>query len=372
MPLKRDIYKRTYIMFEQDEKGCSLIKDKEVTGYLKVETRAGRGRITASLQNLNPSFTYNVKFLKNGDNPEIVDFGAVRVDDKGRGGAEWTFDTTNINGNKIKFNELSVAFVEGRNNDTIIPLSSVLDKKRFNWKYIYNKLLNNKVKEEIPIEEKVKQTETTPETKHKEDNLPKYNDEGDQEINPEIYNKKESTTYDEGTHSKEDIEISKPKIETDLHKENEDENDKETAPDKAESEGYRISDEEENNGYIKYLREYVNNIINYLNEVHPFDKDIKGYRWWKISTGYRDGNYDHYLVGFVNDENGKLKYIVYGMPGLFTLSDQPFGGMTGFVYWVPLKENMRGSGDMGYWLMHIDAVTGQIAIPNGPTPPPLI
>ncbi|WP_434578309.1 hypothetical protein [Thermoanaerobacterium thermosaccharolyticum] len=128
MPLRKDIYKRMYIMLEPDERGASLLKDKEITGYLKIETISGRGRITASLQNLDPSYSYTVKFLKIGENPKLIEFGAVRVDDKGRGGAEWSFDTDDVLGSGVKLDDLAVAFVEADNGNKLIPLSSVIDK----------------------------------------------------------------------------------------------------------------------------------------------------------------------------------------------------------------------------------------------------
>lgn len=146
MPLS--IYKRSYIMFNPEEKGCSLYKDKEVTGYLKVEVRGNRGRLTAALQNLNPEFSYNVKLLKYDDEIAVVDFGAVKVDDKGRGGAEWTFNVEDVKDTGIKLGEFSVAFVEANYGDkTLIPLASVIDKRSLNWKSAYKKYLSNSMQE---------------------------------------------------------------------------------------------------------------------------------------------------------------------------------------------------------------------------------
>ncbi|MBE0067613.1 hypothetical protein [Thermoanaerobacterium thermosaccharolyticum] len=371
MPLRKDIYKRMYIMLEPDERGASLLKDKEITGYLKIETISGRGRITASLQNLDPSYSYTVKFLKIGENPKLIEFGAVRVDDKGRGGAEWSFDTDDVLGSGVKLDDLAVAFVEADNGNKLIPLSSVIDKTRFNWKATYKKLMKNsenneKNKEQIYYDEE-KGNDKTKKDENNIDALSESYTEKTQEDEVEI--QVESEENDVGNQPVNSFEAEDA---SNTNSESEEKVIDEPTQDVKKSDGYEVNGNEENSGYVKYLKEYVNNIVNYLDEVHPFENNLDGYRWWKINTGYRNGFYDHYLIGFVNDENGKLKYIVYGMPGLFTLSDQPFGGMTGFVYWCPLKENMRNAGDMGYWLMHIDAATGQIAIPKGPTPPPII
>lgn len=370
MPLRKDIYKRMYIMLEPDERGAALLKDKEISGYLKIETINGRGRITASLQNLDPNYSYTVKFLKIGESPKLVEFGAIRVDDKGRGGAEWSFNTDDVLGRGVKFEDLAVALVEADNGQQrLIPLSGVIDKSRFNWKATYKKLMKNienvdKYKSEIQFTDDL--IESQKESADSAIILSQYNDEEYHEEEVEIQVELEE---DVGNGQIDNIE----KTDADDVNANDEEHtsvqmEHQCDDTISKSDVY----EQENSGYVKYLKEYVNNIVNYLDEVHPFENNLEGYRWWRINTGYRNGFYDHYLVGFVNDENGKLKYIVYGMPGLFTLTDQPFGGMTGFVYWCPLKENMRNAGDMGYWLMHIDALTGQIAIPKGSTPPPII
>jgi hypothetical protein len=340
MPFKRNIYRRTYVMFQEEDKGCAFDENKELSGYLKIETRGNKGRITASFQNLNPEFTYNIKAFKDYDMPAVVDFGAIRIDSKGRGGAEWTFDADNIQNTGTKLEELSVMFVEADiGKEKLIPLSSILDKRRFNWKTLYKKL---QIKNDNNInEQKELSFEEVEEVKDLKDEVEENNFNEETETQFIVTDK---------------IQYGSTEVENNVN----------------ESKGFEIGDEGGNNGYIKYLREYVNNIINYLDEVHPFEKDFKGYRWWRVNTSYRDGNYDHYLVGFANDDRGKLKYIIYGMPGFFTLSDQPFNGMTGFVYWKPIKENMRGSHDEGYWLLYIDAKTGQIVVPNGPTPPPMI
>ena len=361
MPLNRDIYKRFYIMFEPDEKGCSLYKDKDITGYLKIETRGNRGRITAALQNLNPEYSYNVKLLAKDQKTSVVDFGAIKVDDKGRGGGEWTFDLNDVKKTGRKFEEFLVAFIEADDGQNkIIPLANILDKKRFNWKNVYKKYINDNVQTEKDSEES---------DNYVDDDKNKFNisytdkeQEAQLQDNFTSDNKKDqdgSFNHSE-TPSENFISNEEEKIENEINK----------------NENKAIYDIEinyqEEGGYIKYLKEYVSNIINYLEEVHPFEDNIEGYRWWKIDTGYTSRSLDHYLIGFFKDSEGQLKYIAYGIPGFFTLADQPFGGMTGFVLWKPSKGTYRQANNYGYWILHIDAITGQIAIPIEPTPPPII
>lgn len=362
MPI--NIYKRFYIVFNQEEKGCSL-EGKEVTGYLKVEFRGSRGRITAALQNLNPTFSYNVKLIKDEGEVAVVDFGAIKVDDKGRGGAEWTFNAEDVKDSGISWEEFSVAFIEAHDGTKmLVPLATAINKKTANWKAVYKKY-QLKIKEEEILKEKSDKNDR--ETKEEEAEIAILENQKGAE-NEDTENK-----FDEENKHLQDV-TSKAQPENNFYL---------YVPEKTHESLIHSSDiqqqknnfndrEESEEGYIKYLREYVNNIVNFLEEVKPFEKNFEGYRWWKVKTGYKEGGFDHYLVGFVNDENGELKYIVYGMPGFFTLADQPFGGMTGFVVWKPVKENSRGARDEGYWILHIDAKTGQIAVPIEPTPPLLI
>ena len=78
----------------------------------------------------------------------------------------------------------------------------------------------------------------------------------------------------------------------------------------------------------------------------------------------------HQLIGLQYDQNGAVKYLVHGIPGRFCLRDQPYGGATGYTYWHPLPGQQYKAGDYGYWLIHIDPVTGEVVFPRKPTRPP--
>ncbi len=78
----------------------------------------------------------------------------------------------------------------------------------------------------------------------------------------------------------------------------------------------------------------------------------------------------HQLVGLEYDREGAVKYLAHGIPGRFCLRDQPYGGATGYVYWHPLPGQQYKAGDYGYWLIHIDPVSGEVVFPRKPTKPP--
>ncbi|GAA0121179.1 MAG: hypothetical protein KID00_14115 [Clostridium argentinense] len=67
----------------------------------------------------------------------------------------------------------------------------------------------------------------------------------------------------------------------------------------------------------------------------------------------------HFMIGHKYDNNGNLKYIVYALPGKKSESEQPYGGRTGFVAWMPNKNDT----EMGYWLMFYDFKNSTVVVP---------
>ncbi|TCO78642.1 DUF7922 domain-containing protein [Marinisporobacter balticus] len=154
--------------------------------------------------------------------------------------------------------------------------------------------------------------------------------------------------------------------------------------------------------YFKMVCGYVENTLKYYKEAKPFEKNIGNCKWWKMDcnqqTLYRNflpfygyvnnmhGNmpyknhvmgcphliykYQHYIFGIIRDENDGPMYYLYGMPGRFMANEQPDEGVTGFVYWHPIEDKKAEKGDYGYWILHIDAKTGNVAVPLRPTIPP--
>ena len=73
--------------------------------------------------------------------------------------------------------------------------------------------------------------------------------------------------------------------------------------------------------------------------------------------------YNHFMLGYKYDTKGKMKYLVYGIPGTKNKLDQPYAGKSGFVTWVPLKAGEESMDSLGYWLMFYDFRTSTIVIP---------
>lgn len=83
----------------------------------------------------------------------------------------------------------------------------------------------------------------------------------------------------------------------------------------------------------------------FLTQIIPHSK------WVKVDYE-SDGQY--YVVGLIY-EVGVLKYICYGMPGMF--AEKPPKEMDGVSQWLPLDSEKPQ--DFGYWLSYQDADTGE-------------
>lgn len=101
---------------------------------------------------------------------------------------------------------------------------------------------------------------------------------------------------------------------------------------------------DEMKGQIDYL--FANNPSeDYLEQLLPNSK------WVKVSI---DDNGDYYVLGLLYEEE-KLKYICYGVPGVY--QKFPPRELSGYPIWFPLDEG-RPEG-FGYWLSYQDADNGE-------------
>jgi hypothetical protein len=127
--------------------------------------------------------------------------------------------------------------------------------------------------------------------------------------------------------------------------------------------------------YWEKTKEYYTKLFEIHRRVYPFMVEMGEVQWVEvpyvddygqyayikvqhIGSGYYDyyPYYDHYIVGLVK-ENGEVRYVAYGIPGPYGTMPSMF--MQGFSRWVPSR---YGYG-IGYWLLYVDAYTGEIAYP---------
>ena len=144
---------------------------------------------------------------------------------------------------------------------------------------------------------------------------------------------------------------------------------------------------EEENSEFKIrgsVGEYFESIASGFENVRNSYDEIKYCKWYRISVNdlhemCNMSNYNRYAVayypmlnyypyirkhkyfmlGYKCDEEGNLRYIVYGIPGEKNKDEQPYEGKTGFVTWV--SDEARDG--MGCWLMFYDFKNSTVVVP---------
>ncbi len=83
----------------------------------------------------------------------------------------------------------------------------------------------------------------------------------------------------------------------------------------------------------------------FLSQIIPFSK------WVKIENEEND---DYYVLGLIY-ENDEVKYICYGVPGIY--SENPPKELKGCAEWLPLDSTKEN--EYGYWITYQDAKSGE-------------
>ncbi len=124
-----------------------------------------------------------------------------------------------------------------------------------------------------------------------------------------------------------------------------------------------------------------------FDKIKNFAPEIKNTKWYRININDLDSLLDdeehnkytvayypmisyypyfckfkHYIMGLKYDEDGMMKYLIYGIPGTKDKYSQPLDGKTGYVIWIPASPNAYE--DMGYWLMFYDFRNSTVLIPE--------
>ncbi|KYH34147.1 hypothetical protein CLTEP_19240 [Clostridium tepidiprofundi DSM 19306] len=248
----------------------------------------------------------------------------------------------------------------------------------------------NETKEEIEKEYEIEKTEQekieiekTEEEKNKEENIT-MRSKNDEYVNEEKIDEGNSNNievnYDEYKEEIENIENGDDvELDSNLNRSGEHHS----------SHGEYNSSQENNehtgDAYpIGIMGDFFKTLVKGYESPHYMSDEIKRCKWYKIpvediETMYDMSDYDrytviyypmlcyysyirryeHYCVGYKCDKDGKLKHLVYAIPGTKSKSDQPYGGKTGFVTWIPCKDNK----DIGYWIMFYDIKDSTVVIP---------
>ncbi|KPU27493.1 hypothetical protein TR13x_05350 [Caloranaerobacter sp. TR13] len=401
---------RKFVMLESNAVGYLKNKDS-LKGYAKIEVRDGRGKIQLNIEetkNIDADGIYVGGLLSViNEQPIKVEMGNIILNENGKGNLLWKFNPESVGGTGIsidKFNTIFVQFYGNNNEEIVIPLVGYVGNKDDS----INKLIkdieakkNNHYKTENVQNRTYELDNITEESE--DDNSVEHDETQIENKQVPIQNKTEYGQNEDKyleIENEEDIFIKNEEVEkTSEHKINGIKYETNNADDKyGHSINMNYDYTESNRNYSRHIANYSLNILKFFEKVNPLREELKGYTWWEIEYDRKNiyrgflpfynyiintyypyqinfktttchnliRKYGHYIFGTV-EENGEIKYYVYGIPGRFTKDEQPYRGMTGFTTWIPRKGRNRER--IGYWLLHIDAITGRIVSPLKPTYP---
>ncbi len=409
---------RKFVMLESNDVGY-LNNKNNLKGYAKIEVRSGRGKIQLNIEetkNIDENGIYVGGLLSVIDEQLIkVEMGNIVLNENGKGNLLWKFNPESVGGTGIsidKFNTIFVQLYRNNSEEIVIPLVGYIRNKDDS----INKLIKDieikmNGRREIEKIDKTEEVENIDDRTYELNNITEESVEDDSIEHDEIQVENEQVLIQNETECEQnEDEYLEIENEEDIFiKDEEVEN---TSEHKTEEVRYKTNNNDEyghsinlnydytesNRIYSRHIANYSLSILKFFEKVNPLREELKGYTWWEIEYDKKNiyrgflpfynyivntyypyqlnfknitchnliRKYGHYIFGIV-EENGEIKYYVYGIPGRFAKDEQPYRGMTGFTTWIPRKGRNRER--IGYWLLHIDAINGRIVSPLRPTYP---
>lgn len=421
-------YSRYFIILQEDEKGYALASDKLPSGYAKLEIKNDKCKISYYVQNLKKESApyYMLLICNKKDVKKLLKLGELNIDEHGRAEVSYEYPVENVANFGVGIDKIVGAAIVRFMNSNIIPVMSGFASTDIpEWKgftIIESELKRQEeeqeeklekaveVKAEAKIEEKIE--EKRQETKEEQRNI---FDEYENKIEEEkVKDKEEELKVIEDIPRSEEAQI-----EISNNKENIEENIEEIEFDpederhkkKCKKDSCEIKHEEkceekheekceekkeykhENKCNDNYPKDNISmlfmDVADGFEELQGICGEIKRCKWYKVPV-YRPEDmtscthynkhtvayypminyypyirkHGHFILGYKHDKDNKMKYLVYGVPGTKSRIDQPFGGRTGFVTWVPIVEGEEEEeNSQGYWLMFYDFKNSTIVIP---------
>ncbi len=382
MSVKKN-YSRYFIILQEEEKDNTSTVDKAASGYAKFETKNDKCRISYYVQNLKKEKEpyYLILICNKKDIKTNIKLGEMNIDEYGRAEVNFNFEADNVSSSGISMDKVIGTAVVRLAQHGIVNIMSgfICTDLPSDWT---GYTLTGGETSDKTIEEK----------QHKEEHVypaPEFAEE-----------RKETETYQEDVSVKNIEESDREKLNNDeLKEENIFENYEkmieevklsETAgPErKEETENIPVEEEFRSEDYpIGKTGSFFKHLASGFEEKESFSNEIKKCRWYKVPVKNLEdlcdtSDYDKYAVvyypmisyfpyihkhsyfilGYKYDTKGKMKYIIYGIPGYKKPFDQPYRGKSGFVSWIPQNQE-ADENSLGYWLMFYDFRRSTVVIP---------
>ena len=405
-------YSRYFIILQEDANGYSLSSDKLPSGYTKLETKNDKCKVSYYVQNLRKEKEpyYMVLICNKKDSKKLVKIGPMNIDEFGRSEVTFEYDVNNVAGSNLNVDLIGGAAIVKLVDANIVSIMSGFTSTEppKDWKGFtlvegardsvekeekpevahVSEEVRKEVKEEEKISEKVKVKEEAKQNKN-------IFDEYEQKIEEIKQADVVRDSSDQPQEAQVDVEAANPeqseeddsRDQVEEITENQEIDSREPASDPV-VEYEDLTRSEERDYPTGTVGEFFKLLVEDFEEERDRCKEIKKCKWYKVPVNSLDNmcdatNYNkytvvyypminyypyikkhgHYLVGYKYDTKGKMKYIVYGIPGRKHKMDQPYSGKSGFVTWVPNVLGDERDESYGYWLMFYDFRNSTIVIP---------
>lgn len=406
-------YSRVFIILQEMKKNLGISADKIPNGYVKLEIKNTKCKICFYVQNLKPIAEDYKMLLLSGDKNDgkAIDLGKAKIDSNGKCEINIEKSMDNLSSYDISIDKVigaAIAKVDGNNIDGIMCGFSIKDIPEDWTKYKLVKeqkeYTSQEQAKETKVIEKPKEIKKVEEQECKVENkVEPCEEEKKVECEDRKHEKKEEESYSTD-------DIINPQNDLQEVKEEETAEENGSKGENTQSGGTTSNTENTNSmksndinfdayeGTIKenlgksFFRgasgEFFEYLVSGLEEVEYIMPEIKKCKWYKIRvktlddlyyiTDYRKYSmiyypmvnnypyickYGHYLFGYKLDENDNLKYMLYAVPGTKHPYDQPYGGKTGYVMWLPMEKGKEGDKDPGYWIMFYDFKDATVCVP---------
>ena len=112
-----------------------------------------------------------------------------------------------------------------------------------------------------------------------------------------------------------------------------------------------IQEEKASENFYDEIKEQIESLFSRYPEESFLNEIITNSKWIKVD--YEDSG-EYYVIGLIYDD-GKIKYISYGIPGEYKI--KPPRELSENAQWLPLDPNKPE--DLGYWLTYQNAENGE-------------
>ena len=372
-------YSRYFIILQEDEKGYSLESEKIPSGYAKLEMKNSKCKISYYVQNLRKEKQpyYMILICGKKDVNKIIKVGKLNIDDHGRVDIFHEYDMDNIADTGISAEKIIGAAIVKFLDANVISIMSGFSTtdKPIEWK-------NYKIADYNKEKKETRSDDVTNEFDEYEQSIELIKVKTDEKTEHiEVRENEEVNTEQKVTSNGlvEEREVNKSEDVSDVNRDKKHHE---------EEKKHESKDKETDNFKGDYPKGVMGNFFKTVaqdfDEVKDFSKEIKWCKWYKVPVHNLENMYDlrdynkytiayypmisyypyimnhkSFMLGYKCDSSGKMKYIVYGIPGSRSKAHQPYGGKTGFVTWISEKEN----DEMGHWLMFYDFKNSTIVVP---------